>query len=133
MTDNNIKILKLSSGEEIICNVSQSLDTPFLSVTLPMKLNSWPKPTKNGIEEALSLQRWIHFAESDTYDIPKSQIIVLTEASYGLSKFYEYCVNKSKKYDDDILVGRPTNEELDDIAEEEWDEEFGTPDSKKIH
>ena len=87
----------------------------------------------DGIEEALLLQRWIHFAETNTYDIPKSQIIVLTEASYGLSKFYEYCVNKSKLEDETILTGAPTNRELDDIEEEEWDEEFGEPHSKLMH
>lgn len=133
MTEDNIKIIKLSSGEEIICNVVHNAEKPYLSVISPMKLNSYPKATRNGIEEALSLQRWIHFAETNTYDIPKSQIIVLTEASYGLSKFYEYCVNKSKLEDETILTGAPTNRELDDIEEEEWDEEFGEPHSKLMH
>jgi hypothetical protein len=35
--------------------------------------------------------------------------------------------------DEDVLTGAPTNRELDDIVEEEWDEEFGSPDSKLIH
>ena len=127
------KILKLSSGEEIICNVVQNVEKPYLSVVSPMKLNSYPKPTRNGIEEALSLQRWIHFAETDTYDIPKSQIIVLTEASLGLTRFYDYCVSKSKREDGNVLSGAPTNQELDDIMEEEWDEEYGDTVSKLLH
>ena len=127
------KILKLSSGQEIICNVVQNVEKPYLSVVSPMKLNSYPKATRNGIEEALSLQRWIHFAETDTYDIPKSQIIVLTEASLGLTRFYDYCVSKSKREDDSVLSGAPTNQELDDIMEEEWDEEYGDTVSKLLH
>jgi len=127
------KILKLSSGEEIICNVVNNEEKSYLSVVAPMKLNSYPKATRSGIEEALSLQRWIHFAETDTYDIPKSQVIVLTEASYGLTKFYEYCVNKSKREDDDILTGTPSNEELDDIEEENMWDEYGEPHSKLMH
>ena len=127
------KILKLSSGEEIICNVVQNVEKPYLSVVSPMKLNSYPKATRNGIEEALSLQRWIHCAETDTYDIPKSQIIVLTEASLGLTRFYDYCVSKSKREDDSVLSGAPTNQELDDIMEEEWDEEYGDTVSKLLH
>ena len=105
------KILKLSSGEEIICNVVQNVEKPYLSVVSPMKLNSYPKATRNGIEEALSLQRWIHFAETDTYDIPKSQIIVLTEASLGLTRFYDYCVMKSKREDGNVLSGGPPESE----------------------
>ena len=127
------KILKLSSGEEIICNVVQNVEKPYLSVVSPMKLNSYPKATRNGIEEALTLQRWIHFAETDTYDIPKSQIIVLKEASLGLTRFYDYCVSKSKREDDSVLSGAPTNQELDDIMEEEWDEEYGDTVSKLLH
>ncbi len=127
------KILKLSSGEEIICNVVQNVEKPYLSVVSPMKLNSYPKATRNGIEEALSLQRWIHFAETDTYDIPKSQITVLTEASLGLTRFYDYCVMKSKREDGNVLSGGPTDEELEDIMEEEWDEAYGDTVSKLLH
>ena len=126
MTQPNAKILKLSSGEEIICNVVNNEDQSYISVVQPMKLNSWPKATRNGIEESLSLQRWVHFAETDTYDVPKSQIIVLTEASFGLTKFYLYCVSKAKWEEDEVL-NHPTDADLRGIEEEEWDEEFGEP------
>ena len=126
------KILKLSSGEEIICNVVQSVENN-ISVVSPMKLNSYPKATRNGIEEALSLQRWIHFAETDTYDIPKSHVMATAPASLGLTKFYDYCVSKSKREDGHVLSGAPTNEELDEIMEEEWDEEYGDTVSKLLH
>ena len=126
------KILKLSSGEEIICNVVQSVEDN-ISVVSPMKLNSYPKATRNGIEEALSLQRWIHFAENDTYDIPISYVMATATASLGLTKFYDYCVMKSKREDGNVLSGAPTNEELDEIMEEEWDEEYGESVSKLLH
>ena len=126
MTQPNAKILKLSSGEEIICNVVNNPDQSYISVVQPMKLNSWPRATRNGIEESLSLQRWVHFAETDTYDVPKSQIIVLTEASFGLTKFYLYCVNKAK-WEEEGVLNPPTDADLRGIEEEEWDEEFGEP------
>jgi hypothetical protein len=72
------------------------------------------------------LQRWVHFAETDTYDVPKSQIIVLTEASFGLTKFYLYCVNKAK-WEEEGVLNPPTDADLRGIEEEEWDEEFGEP------
>jgi len=126
MTQPNAKILKLSSGEEIICNVVNNPDQSYISVVRPMKLNSWPRATRNGIEESLSLQRWVHFAETDTYDVPKSQIIVLTEASFGLTKFYLYCVNKAK-WEEEGVLNPPTDADLRGIEEEEWEEEFGEP------
>ena len=126
MTQPNAKILKLSSGEQIICNVVNNPDQSYISVVQPMKLNYWPRATSNGIEESLSLQRWVHFAETDTYDVPKSQIIVLTEASFGLTKFYLYCVNKAK-WEEEGVLNPPTDADLRGIEEEEWDEEFGKP------
>jgi hypothetical protein len=125
------KILKLSSGEEIICKVVHQPENDYMSLVQPMKLNSYPKATKHGLEEALSLQRWIHFAETDTFDVAKSQVLVLTEASLGLVKFYEYCVKKAKWEEDEVLA--PSNQELNDIENEEMWEEFGEPDSSTIH
>ena len=66
----------------------------------------------------MALQKWIHFSESDTYQVPLSQVIVLTNASYGLSKFYEYCVKKATSQDEDVILP-PTNQELKEIEDEE--------------
>ena len=126
----NVKILKLSSGEEIICNINTNEKT-HISVDRPMKLNAFPKMAKDGsLEESLSLQRWIHFSEKNTYDVPKSQIIVVTQASYGLSKFYEYCITKMRMEEEDVDF--PTNEELAEIEEEELFDDFEVH-SRTIH
>ena len=79
-----------------------------------MKLNSYPKATRNGIEEALSLQRWIHFADTDTFDVEKSQVVACTTASYGLTRFYQYCVMKSK-WEEDGGVDSPSDEDLNQL------------------
>ena len=59
----NTKILKLSSGEEIICNVAQSPENNHISVMQPMKLNAYPRATRNGIRRVIIFQKWIHFSE----------------------------------------------------------------------
>ena len=129
MTD--VKILKLSSGEEIICNISTN-EKNHMKVDRPMKLNAFPKLTKDGsLEESLSLQRWIHFSETNSYDVPKSQIIVITAASYGLSKFYEYCVTKMRMEEEDVDF-LPSDEELMEIEAEELFDDFEVT-SKTIH
>jgi len=126
----NVKILKLSSGEEVICNINTN-EKEHIKINRPMKLNAYPKLSRDGsLEESLSLQRWIHFSETDTYDVPKSQIIVVTQASYGLTKFYEYCVTKMKMEEEDVHL--PTDEELEEIEEEDLFEDFDVP-SNTIH
>ena len=91
----NTKILKLSSGEEIICNVAQSSENNHISVMQPMKLNAYPRATRNGLEESLVFRNGFTFQNLTLIKCPLSQVIVLTNASYGLSKFYEYCVKKA--------------------------------------
>ena len=126
----NVKILKLSSGEEVICNINTN-SKEHISITRPMKLNAYPKLTKNGsLEESLSLQKWIHVSETDTYDVPKSQIIVVTQASYGLSKFYEFCITKVRMEEEDVEL--PSDEELQAIEEEDLFEDFYVP-SNTVH
>jgi len=140
MTHDKAKILKLSSGEEIICNVLNSSEEKFISVSSPMQIKAYPKATSRGIEEALTLQRWIHFAEEDVYRVPISQVIVLAEASYGLHKFYEYCVKKSKWEEEQVLTP-PTDAELAAIEKEQEIDDYDyedeleewEPESKLYH
>ena len=133
MTTEDTKILKLSSGEEVICNVVNNPEQSHISVVYPMKMQSYPKePTKNGIEESLSLQRWIHFAEEDTFNIERTNVITMTDISYGLSKFYQYCVNKAKREDEGTMDELPTDRDLDLIEEEEMFDEY-EPISKVYH
>ena len=123
--ENKFVILKLSSGEEVICSLLQQGSTSF-SVSMPLKLMTIPRRTKDGIEESLSLSRWMHFADSDTLEIQKHQVLAAAPASYGLSKFYEYCIVKMQKQDEeyDVVASNHYSEEdfMDDVESEFEDE-----------
>jgi len=125
--ENPIKIMKLSSGEEIVSRMVSDEHPRTFNVQLPLKLQSVPKMTQYGVEESISLTRWMHFAEEKTVDVPKTQVLGIATASIGLSKFYEYCIQKIAGEAD--LQGEPTNKELNDIEEEEFDDEFDLLDS----
>ena len=133
MTEQNIKIMKLSSGEEIICTVVTDEHPRTYNVTYPMKVMTIPRVTGGGIEESLSLTRWIHFAEESIADIPKGQVLAIVNASIGMKRFYEYCVNKLNTEDTMDRIDEPTDLELD--AEDDYLDDFEdieTP-SKLIH
>ena len=117
MTENQIKIMRLSSGEEIVSTVAEQEHVRSVSVKNPLKIITYPQRTERGVEESLSLQRWVHFTEEQTFDIPKSQILAVGTASIGLAKFYNYCVDKIHGEPD--LGEEPTYEELDRIEQEE--------------
>jgi hypothetical protein len=122
--DNNIKIMKLSSGEEIISRLDEeNQDHPRdWKIESPLKLMTVPKISDGGLEEQISLTRWIHFAEESAVSIPKSQVLGMATATVGLSKFYEYCL---KKIDGEFdLYDDPSDSDLMMIEEEEWEEEM---------
>ena len=53
------KILKLTSGDEIIANISHAdKSKPFVEIENPLKINLYPKMSNNGLEESMALSKW---------------------------------------------------------------------------
>jgi len=134
MTEQLVKIMRLSSGEEIVSKITEQEHVRSVSVENPLKIITYPQRTSRGIEEQLSLQRWVHFTDNTIFEIPKSQILAMGTASIGLSKFYNYCVEKIHK-EPDLGDDSPTDEELSQIEHDELEEEFDMMDtpSKVYH
>ena len=120
----NTKILKLTNGDEIITTLSGKNDTSVVTAHNPLKINSYPRVSKKGIEESMALSRWVAYGENDSCEIIKNNIVAVTTASVGISKFYDFCVMRMKKGKDALLAEQePTPEQLRRL-EEEMDEEF---------
>jgi len=128
------KIIKLSSGEEIVCKLVEREHNRSYEIENPLKIHTVPKVTNDGIEEAISLQKWIHFAEEQVFLLEKNKVMVIAEASYGLSKFYEYCVDRMNADYSDI-GDEPSDKELREIENEELEEMFEgySVNSKLLH
>ena len=113
------KILKLTNGDEIITTLSGKNDTSVVTAHNPLKINSYPRVSKKGIEESMALSRWVSYGENDKYEIIKNNIVAVTSASIGISKFYEFCVMRMKKGKDALLAEQePTPEQLRRLEEE---------------
>jgi len=108
---NNYRVLRLTSGDEIVCQaVSERPES--ITVRSPLAIVNVAKVVGDEVEESLSLQRWVHFTETEEVDISKAQVIVNTGASVGLQRFYEYVV---AKLDSD-------EEYSEELEEEEYEE-----------
>jgi len=128
------KIIKLSSGEEIVCKIVEREHNRSYEIENPLKIHTVPRVTNDGIEESISLQKWIHFAEEQVFLLEKNKVMVIAEASYGLSKFYEYCISRMNAEHSDIGE-EPSDEELKEIENEELEEMFEgySVNSKLLH
>tara|TARA_E500000318_G_scaffold66992_2_gene61776 strand:+ start:6740 stop:7204 length:465 start_codon:yes stop_codon:yes gene_type:complete len=148
-------IIKLSNGEDIIVTlIAESKES--ITITDPLRMRIFSRPTKDGMVESMSLGRWIEpFSEKVDYNISKNQIITLAPASFAMKRYYDYILLTSKEHltdvpeipkseDDEVkLVNerlKVLQEYVDSIKDEEEDN-FGEDDlfdlydevSDKIH
>ena len=118
MNDKNYSIVKLSNGDNIICNVINNFDNT-IEVEAPLKLESHARLTKNGIAESLSLTRWMQpFCDEKKFTLQKNSIIINVPASIGLCKYYEFILKKI----DGLDMIEPSEKELKQIEVEEKEE-----------
>ena len=140
MNDVSYTVLKLTNGEDIICEVDYerydseaSPSQRVFEIQNPLLMVATRRIEEDGIKEGLSLSRWVEpFTEQKYFSIPATSVITSAEASPGLVKYYEYVLNRMEHYFDEGSL--PSDEDLDEIELEE-DEEFLELEgpSNKIH
>mgnify|MGYP001413280509 FL=1 len=135
--DAKTKILKLTNGDEIITTLSAVKDTSVVTAHNPLKINSYPRVSKKGIEESMALSRWVAYGENDSCEIIKNNIVAVTTASIGITKFYDYCVLRMKQgRSANLALQEPTDEQLQQIEDElreELMDEYDFDPSDTIH
>ena len=94
------QIIKLKNGEDLICNVLDN-ENGRLKVSSPLKMETVNRISKKGLTESLALTRWIQpYSDEDHYFIESNSIIIMTPASIGMTRYYEYVL---KSYDGLVL------------------------------
>ena len=128
------QVIKLSNGEDIIATVELTNSDKF-KVTEPLKMSTVSNNTEKGVVESLGLSRWVQvYSDQPYYSIQKNSVVVMTPASEGLSRYYEYVLRSMGNSDE----REPTDEELNSIEldEDMIDDDFlvhWNVDSKVYH
>ena len=126
MNTDTYKILKLISGENIICELSEN--NGKYEISKPLLMSVHPHVTRTGITESLMLTRWVQpFTEQTYFDIDPKHVIIMLPASPGLSVYYEGIINK---LDDAEEIN--TLDDIDDDVYDDLLEDLKT-DIKYIH
>ena len=116
------QVIKLSNGEDIIATVELTNSDKF-KVTEPLKISTVSNNTEKGVVESLGLSRWVQvYSDQPYYSIQKNSVVVMTPASEGLSRYYEYVLRSMGNSDE----REPTDQELDSIElnEDILDDDF---------
>ena len=139
------QILKLSSGDDVICNVVSDIEDK-LKISDPLKMDTVNRFTKKGLVESLALSRWIQpYSDEDFFYIDKSSVIVIAPASVGLIKYYEYVLNTldkvilkdNRESFTEKMIKKPKSKTIidDDVEENDLLEQFTDElnDKRTIH
>jgi len=147
------RILKLRSGENIICNISKNLKDKLI-IEHPHELDTMIMVDRFGIprQEKLILKEWINYSKGNAISIPKDYIIDILQPTAPVLNHYLYArkngtIIKMTKEEEERMIeemrdshetisdvlknyfenGIP-EEMLQDIAESLSDEYFGEED-----
>ena len=107
----NYQVIKLSNGEDIIAKVEVSHGEKF-KLTEPLKMSTITNHTERGVVESLGLTRWVQvYSDEPYYSIEKNSVVIMTPASEGLCRYYEYVLRSMKRAEE----REPTDQELHEI------------------
>ena len=126
------KIVKLTNGENLICQINDDIDNGEYKINFPLKMELNSVLTKEGPVDSLNLSRWIGpYTEQSKFLIKSDHVLLVANASPGLSRYYEHVMKEIKQLDTP-----EKRASLDDIRDEDvYDdllEELET-DSDTIH
>ena len=94
------KVVKLTNGEEIICQINEEIDNGEYKINFPLKMVVHSVLTKEGPVESLNLSRWIGpYTEQSKFIIKSDHVLLIANASPGLSKYYEHVMKEIKQLD----------------------------------
>ena len=83
---NDVKVLKLITGEEVIARVSEE-NSNLLTLEKPMTLQMMPPNTSTG-QVGFAIVPWIKAAKNDKVTISMEHVLVTDEASNQTEKNY---------------------------------------------
>ena len=128
MNTDTYKVLKLISGENIICELEKTIGGTY-EISRPLLMHVRPSVTVSGMTESLMLSRWVQpFTEQKSFEINPKHVIIILPASPGLSVYYEGVLNKLEEGGEEIAVTKIDEEEIYEELLEELEAE-----SNSIH
>ena len=99
------QVIKLANGEDIVCNLVKRFGSK-IEVTSPLRMDTITKETAKGTMESLALSRWVQpYSDEKVFNIESNSVVIMTPASVGLSRYYEYVLKNIKE---DIVETPPT-------------------------
>ena len=110
------KIVKLTNGENIICQINDDVDNGEYKINFPLKMEIHSHMTKKGVVDSLNLSRWVSpYSDQSRFLIKSDHVLLVANASEGLIHYYEHVIREINNLDN----SKTTKQTLDNIDDED--------------
>ena len=111
------KIIKLTTGEEIVCRLGSEIVNDEYQLNYPLKMEVRPQMTSKGVVEALNLSRWLgSYTKQFLFSVKTNHVLLVAEASEGLCRYYDHVIDEIKRIENKSSMD--TSDYLDDLDDE---------------
>lgn len=119
------KLIKLSSGETIVCGTNETLKNitrkKTITVFNPVILNTIRVPRPGGIIESFMLTPWFNVSDTEEFQIISAHIISAGDASDTMLDIYSsFLAQREQENEDDSEI--KSAEELEEESNDEFDQ-----------
>lgn len=119
----NVKIIRLVSGEEICCKIDGTTKelpdkSRLLRILNPMLIKYIPQLTERGVTDYIALVKWVGFTNDTVITLPINKIITICNATPEFNNRYTQIVGKLHTIKENL----PSYIERD-LSKEELEEE----------
>ena len=120
MSNPNVKILKLTSGEDIVCKTfdeCKDLKDRNILISDPVILNQIRVPRGDMIVESYILSPWSALSAANVFEISTSHIIVATDIKETLKDNYITFVDATHDIEDSKDTEKKSLDKLEEIVD----------------
>lgn len=97
-----IKVIKLINGDDIVCSLSKEQlpeKVPLLRLDKPLQIKYISQLTPRGLRDYIALIKWVAYTNDKIITIPKDKIVTITNATDEMSKSYLEVSSKYERID----------------------------------
>ena len=111
------KVIKLTTGEEIVCRLGSEIVNDEYQLNYPLKMEVRAQMTSEGVVEALNLSRWFgSYTGQSLFSVKTNHVLLVAEASEGLCRYYDHVIDEIKRIENKSSMA--INDYLDDLDDE---------------
>lgn len=98
MIQQDLKVVRLETGEQVVCYVSHEEGSAFVRLVEPLEIRMHTDVNDYGtVNEQMSLVEWVIHTDDNVFSIHRDRIVTIAKADRALIDYYGYTLKSFEK------------------------------------